>query len=202
MVGWHHWLNQHEFELTPGVGNGQGSLGCCSPLGHKELDTTERLNWTELRSEKTHDTRDLKFYQYVKGSSLLITIVLFEVFYSCSVAQSCQTLCNPMECSMPGFPVLHNLLEFAQTHVHWVVDVIQPSGPLLSPCPHGLQSFLASGSFLNESALFSLIKKLLHFGIRPIYLFPYFTLNILYLYKYTVCKCFALLFHLATFSLN
>ena len=46
-VGWHHWLNGHEFEKTPGVGDGQGSLACCSPWGHKKLDTTEQLNWTE-----------------------------------------------------------------------------------------------------------------------------------------------------------
>ena len=48
MVGWHHWLNGHEFEQAPGVGNGQGSLVCCSPWDPKELDTTERQNWTEL----------------------------------------------------------------------------------------------------------------------------------------------------------
>ena len=48
MVGWHHWLDGHEFEPTPGVGNGQGSLTCCSPWGRKELDTTDRRNWTEL----------------------------------------------------------------------------------------------------------------------------------------------------------
>ena len=48
MVGWHHWFDGHEFEQAPGVGDGQGSLVCCSPWGHKELDTTERLNWTEL----------------------------------------------------------------------------------------------------------------------------------------------------------
>ena len=41
MAGWHHQLNGHEFEQTPGVGNGQGSLVCDSPLGHKESDTTE-----------------------------------------------------------------------------------------------------------------------------------------------------------------
>ena len=44
MVEWHHWLNGHEFEKTLGVGDGQGSLVCCSPWGHKELDTTEWLN--------------------------------------------------------------------------------------------------------------------------------------------------------------
>ena len=48
MVGWHHWLDGREFEWTPGVGDGQGGLVCCDSWGHKESDTTERLNWTEL----------------------------------------------------------------------------------------------------------------------------------------------------------
>ena len=51
MVGWHHRLNGHEFGWTPGVGDGQGGLMCCSSWGHKESDTTERLNW-ELRNWK------------------------------------------------------------------------------------------------------------------------------------------------------
>ena len=48
MVGWHHWLNGYESEQAPGVGDGKGSLACCSPWGRKESDTIERLNWTEL----------------------------------------------------------------------------------------------------------------------------------------------------------
>ena len=52
---------------------------------------------------------------------------------SCSLAKSCPTLCNIMDCSTPGFPVLHHLPEFAQTSGHWASDVIQPSHPLLSP---------------------------------------------------------------------
>ena len=44
MVGWHHRLNGHEFKSTPGAGDGQGGLACCSPWGRKESDTTERLN--------------------------------------------------------------------------------------------------------------------------------------------------------------
>ena len=48
MVGWHHRLNGREFEQTLGIGDGQGSLVCCSAWGHKESDTTECLNWTEL----------------------------------------------------------------------------------------------------------------------------------------------------------
>ena len=52
-----------------------------------------------------------------------------------SVAQSCPTLCDPMNCSTPGLPVHNQLPEFTQTHVHWVSDAIQPSQPLLSPSP-------------------------------------------------------------------
>ena len=52
MVGWHHWLNGCEFEQALGVGDGQRSLACCSLWGHKESDTTEWLNWTELRTSK------------------------------------------------------------------------------------------------------------------------------------------------------
>jgi len=48
MAGWHHWLDGHEFEWTPGVGDGQGGLACCDSWGCKESDTTERLSWTEL----------------------------------------------------------------------------------------------------------------------------------------------------------
>ena len=48
MAGWHHWLDGHESEWTPGVGHGQGGLACCDSWGRKESDTTERLNWTEL----------------------------------------------------------------------------------------------------------------------------------------------------------
>ena len=48
MVGWQHQLDGHEFEQAPGVGDGQGSLVCCIPWGHKESDKTEQLNWTEL----------------------------------------------------------------------------------------------------------------------------------------------------------
>ena len=53
----------------------------------------------------------------------------------CSVAKSCMTICGPMDCSIPGFPVLHYLPEFAQIRVHWVSDAIQPSHPLPSPPP-------------------------------------------------------------------
>ena len=59
-------------------------------------------------------------------------------------SQSCPTLCDPVDCSMPGFPVHHQLPELPQTYIHRVGDAVQPSHALLSPC---LQSFPASGSF-------------------------------------------------------
>ena len=48
MAGWHHWLDGHGSEWTPGAGDGQGGLACCDSWGHKESDTTEQRNWTEL----------------------------------------------------------------------------------------------------------------------------------------------------------
>ena len=55
MVGWHHWFNEHEFEQTPGDSDGQGSLACCSPWGHKELDMTELLNnWGMDKEDVVH----------------------------------------------------------------------------------------------------------------------------------------------------
>ena len=50
IVGWHHLLNRHEFEQALSVGDGHGSLACCSPWGHKELDMTEGLNWTDAQA--------------------------------------------------------------------------------------------------------------------------------------------------------
>ena len=67
-----------------------------------------------------------------------------------SVSQSCPTLCSPMDCSTPGFPVLHYLPKFAQTPVHWVDDAIQPSNPL-SPLP---SIFPSIRFFFNVSALY------------------------------------------------
>ena len=68
------------------------------------------------------------------------------MFCCCSVPKLCLTLWDPMDCSTPVFPVLHYLLEFAQTHIHWVSDATQPSHPVFpfSSCP---QSFPASESF-------------------------------------------------------
>ena len=63
------------------------------------------------------------------------TQFLFSSVQLSSVSQSCLTLCSPMDCSMPGLPVYHQLLEFTQTHVRWAGDAIQPSRPLSSSSP-------------------------------------------------------------------
>ena len=71
MVGWHHPLNGHEFEQASGVGDGQGSLACCSPWGHKESDTTERLNRTNSDTQK-RQRKELKHVSRKKEKNFLM----------------------------------------------------------------------------------------------------------------------------------
>ena len=77
-----------------------------------------------------------------------------------SVAQSCLTLCSPMDCSTPGFPVHHQLPEFTQTHVHGVGDAIQPSQPLSSPSPPTFNLSQHQGLFKCVSSLDQLAQVL------------------------------------------
>ena len=68
MVGWHHWFDVHEFQQALGVGDGQGSLECCSPWGCKESDMTERLNWelvTSLRGQQHSELVCFEFYRHL-----------------------------------------------------------------------------------------------------------------------------------------
>ena len=82
-----------------------------------------------------------------------------------SVTQSCPTLGNPMNHSMPGLPVHHQLLEFTQTHVHWVSDAIQPSHPLPSPSPPALNLSQHQGLFKWVSSLHE-VAKVLEFQLQ------------------------------------
>ena len=75
----------------------------------------------------------------------------------CSVSKSCPMLCNPMNCSMPGFPVLHYLPEFAQTHVPKVGDAIQPSHPPSSRFPPALNLSQHQGLFQSVSSLHQVV---------------------------------------------
>ena len=78
--------------------------------------------------------------------------IIWHIIQFSSVAQSCPTLCHPMNRSTPGLPVHHQLPEFSQTHVHWVSDAIQPSHPLASPSPPAPIP-LSIRVFSNESTL-------------------------------------------------
>ena len=111
--------------FLPGEFLRQRSLAGYSPWGHKESDTTDQVR-------ATHNC--------------------FSSVQFSSVAQSCPTPCDPMNCSTPGLPVHHQLPEFTQTHVHRVSDAIQPSHPPSSPSspapnPSQHQSFPVSHLF-------------------------------------------------------
>ena len=101
---------------------------------------------------------------------------LYSVFIVCSVPQLCPTLCDPMDCSTPGFPVLHQLPELTQTHVHWVDDAIQPSHPLSSPSP--LPSIFPSiRVFSSESVLCIRWPKYWSFSFSISFSFQWFPLG-------------------------
>ena len=93
--------------------------------------------------------------------------------YCCSVTQSCPNLCGPMDCSMPGFPVLQHLLELAQTHIHWVHNAIQPYCPLLSPSPPIFSLSQHQGLFQWASSSHQMAKvlelQLLHLSFQWIF---------------------------------
>ena len=122
MVGWHHWLNGHGFGWTPGVGDGQGGLACCGSRDCKELDTTERLNWTQRTNVGTPrdkrqgggrggginweigvDIYTLLCIKQITSESLLYTQgTLLSALCVCLVVQSCPDLFEAMDCSPPG----------------------------------------------------------------------------------------------------
>ena len=92
-----------------------------------------------------------------------------------SVAQSSPTICDPMDCSTPGFPVHHQLLELTQTHVHWVGDAIQPSHPLFSPSSPAFNLSQHQGLFKWVSSLHQ-VARVMEFQLQP-YFYQYFFLS-------------------------
>ena len=94
--------------------------------------------------------QSLSLCLYSCPANRLINTIFLDSIYNVfsSVTQSCLTLCDPKDCSMPGLPVLHYLPELAQTHVHGIDDAIPPSHPLSSPSPPIFNLYQpASGSF-------------------------------------------------------
>ena len=96
----------------------------CIPLFTAALFSRAR-RWKQPRCPSTDEQIKKLWYTYKMEYSVQFS----------SVIQSCPTLCDPMDYSIPGFPVHHQLPELAQTHVHWVSDATQPSDPLSSPSP-------------------------------------------------------------------
>ena len=94
-----------------------------------------------------------------------ITIFQLNCIQFSSVTQSCPTLCNPMDCSIPDFPVHHQLLALAQIHIHWVSDAVQPSHPLSSPSPPAFNLSQHQGLFKWVSSLHQ-VAKVLEFQIQ------------------------------------
>ena len=86
-------------------------------------------------------------------------------FQFSSVTQLCPTLCDPIDCSTPGFPVYHQCLELAQTHIHWVSDTIQPPHPLSSPCPPAFNLSQHQGLFQWVSSSHQ-VAKVLEFHLQ------------------------------------
>ena len=101
---------------------------------------------------------------FLYSSSVYSCVFVLSVQLS-SFTQSCPTLCDPMDCSTPGFPVHHQLPEFTQTHVHWVGDAIQPSHPLLSPSPPAFNLSQNQGLFQWVSSS-DQVDKILEFQLQ------------------------------------
>ena len=115
------------------------------------------LLWKILKSRDITLPTKVHFVVISTQSPLSNYFFIFIIYCSVqfsSFAQSCPTLCDPMNHSTPGLPVHHQLPEFTQTHVHQIDDAIQPSHPLSIPFSSCLQSFPASGSF-HMSQLFA-----------------------------------------------
>ena len=118
--------------------------------------------------------RVAKYHLHIKTDILILRWTTMEksffvtyvfIFCCCSVAQWHPTLCDPRDCSKPGLPVLHRLLEFAQTRVHWVSDAVQPSHPLLSPSPPAFNLFQHQDLFQWVSSLHQ-VAKVLEFQLQ------------------------------------
>ena len=121
----------------------------------------ESIYWFPFKKKTTYDSlRLFNHPQFVKSNpQSLKEAKRYSVQFS-SVAQSCPTLCDPMNLSMPALPVHHQLLEPTQTHVHWVGDAIQPSHSLSSPSPPAFYLSQHQGLFKWISFLHQMAKVL------------------------------------------
>ena len=125
------------------------------------MEEVDILLWSEFSPKETKEnillllgksigTLASRAKSYTKNILNIVSVLSFlcaNVRCCCSVTKSCLTLCSPMNCSTPGFPVLHYLPEFAQIHVHWAGNAIQLSHPLSPPSPIALNLSQHQGLF-------------------------------------------------------
>ena len=159
LFNWFHWqlLELQAKQWDGYVRNKFWLTGKATPKPFGSVHIPDRWesaeNWkqnSDPRSIYSVTSRITSMLSFLRSSSPL------QIGCCCSVVQSCLTLCKPMDCSMPGFPVLHCLLELAQTHVHWVGDAIHLilCHPLLLP-PGSFQMsqlFTSGGQSIGVSA--------------------------------------------------
>ena len=120
--------------------------------GAQSWDRYYEVLWQEMRKRLKKEQQRCQFwFWYDCATNAKPKAIYLSVQFS-SVAQSCPTLWDPMDCSTPGFPGHHQLPELSQTHVHWVGNAIQPSHPLLSPSLSALNLSQHQGLF-QESLL-------------------------------------------------
>ena len=131
------WVPKDE-EYSPDGFSGLGRDGCEEALRCQMAQQIQEAQYTGFL--------ELKECPGVRGEVTLGDAAVKMDQFS-SVAQLCLTLCNPMDCSTPGFSVCHQLPELAQTHVHRVGDAIQPSNPLFSPSPSNFNLSQDQGFF-------------------------------------------------------
>ena len=136
----------------------------CDPMNHSMPGLPVHHQLLEFTQTHVHWVSDAIQPSHSLLSPSPPTLNLSQCYFS-SVAQLCPTLCNPMNRSMPGLPVHHQLPEFTQTHVHWVRDAIQPSHPLSSPSPPAFNLPQRQGLFQWVSSSHQ-VAKVLEFQLQ------------------------------------
>ena len=160
MVGWHHWLDGHEFEQALGVSDGQGSLVCCSPRGHKQSDMTEWLKWTEILFP--HRFCNLKMNEHTLNLKRDEVWGWLDMVIHYSLTQSCPILCDPMNSKL-SFTVSSNLLKLMS------IESMMPSNRLvLSPTSLPALSLSEHKGFSNDSALYTRWPEYSNFSLASV----------------------------------
>ena len=155
MVGWNHQLNGHEFEQAPGDGEGQGSLGCCSPWGAKESDMTEWLN-NKKNQGATYKGKLTKYPSFAKIHIVVVVQLLSHV----------RLFATPWTAAPQAslsFTISWSLLKFIS------IDLVMPSNYLILCCPLLLLPSIFPGVmvFSKESVLYIRWLKYWNFSISP-----------------------------------